>query len=77
MTEEYRGYTFSTREERGLPPLTQKDIDEAKRQFAEFDARRAAVRPEDRVYIGEGDRFGGWDGWDGEEEARREGGEHE
>jgi hypothetical protein len=68
MAEEYRGYRFSTPEEDGEPPLTQKEIDETMAAVAEFEARRAAVRPEDRVDIGDGDRFGGWDGWAGEKD---------
>ncbi|MBU3066158.1 hypothetical protein KO481_32155 [Nocardia sp. NEAU-G5] len=68
MPEEYRGYTFSSGDEDGLPPLTLEEIDDARRQFDAFIATREATPPEEKVYIGEGDRFGGWDGWAGEED---------
>lgn len=67
MAEEHKGYIFSSREERGLPPLTQEEIDEAQAAFAEFDAARAAVPADQRHEIA--DRFGGWDGWDDEKQA--------
>ncbi|MFC9894529.1 hypothetical protein ACFVMC_12635 [Nocardia sp. NPDC127579] len=65
MGEWYKGRYFSNREELGLPPLSQEELDDAAAKFAEFNRQRDAVRPEDRVQLS--DRFGAHDfDWDDE-----------
>jgi hypothetical protein len=54
--EEYKGRRFSSREEDGLPPLSQEELDQAAAMFAEFDRRRKAVPPERRIHLSS--RFG-------------------
>lgn len=59
MAEKYHGRTYTTREEMGLPPRSDEEIAEAKKAFAEFDAQRAAIPPEERRELP--DRFGAHD----------------
>ncbi|PXX66898.1 hypothetical protein DFR70_103653 [Nocardia tenerifensis] len=56
MAEYYKGRRISTREEDGLPPLTEEEIAETLATVAEFNARRNAVPPEKRIHLSS--RFG-------------------
>jgi|GEM_PF-4380400 len=59
MAEKFHGRTYSTPEEMGLPPLSDEELAEAKKAFAEFDALRASVPQEERTVLA--DRFGAHD----------------
>jgi hypothetical protein len=56
MAEWHNGRRFSSREEDGLPPLSQEELDRAEAMFAEFDQQRQAVPPDKRIHLSS--RFG-------------------
>lgn len=49
MSREIAGKIFSTPEEAGVTPPTEEEIARAEKIFDEFEQKRDAVAPEDRV----------------------------
>jgi hypothetical protein len=56
MAEWHNGRRFSTREEDGLPPLSQEERDHIAETLAEFNRRRNAVPDDQRIHLSS--RFG-------------------
>ncbi|WP_405163895.1 hypothetical protein OG203_01870 [Nocardia sp. NBC_01499] len=56
MAEYHKGRRFSSREEDGLPPRSDEEIARKMAMLDDFNARREAVPPEERIHLSS--RFG-------------------
>ncbi|MFE9577855.1 hypothetical protein ACFYO1_15815 [Nocardia sp. NPDC006044] len=56
MAEYYKGRRVSSREEDGLPPISEEKIAQARASFAAFNAHRDAVPEDQRIHLSS--RFG-------------------